>query len=156
MQVASFDDIKDEFNARVSRIVWCSVTTVDPQGRPRARILHPMWEGTTGWICTGRHSFKERHLARNPYVSCSYWDQQHQQVYAECKAEWEDDLATRKRIWDVFKSTPMPYGYDPAMFWPGGPQSDDFGLMKLTPWRIEVSSINDMAAGKPPLVWKPE
>jgi len=151
----SFDEIKDEFNSRVSRIVWCTVTTVDGKGRPRARILHPIWEGSTGWICTGRHSFKERHIEKNEFVSLSYWDPQHQQVYAECKAEWEDDKGERQRVWDLFKSTPMPYGYDPAMFWPGGPASDEFGLLKLTPWRVEVSSINDMAAGKPALVWKP-
>lgn len=155
MNVASFEEIQDEFASRVSRIVWCTVTTVDPKGRPRARILHPMWEGSTGWICTGRHSFKERHLARNPFVSLSYWDPQHQQVYAECTAEWEDDPGERQRVWDLFKNTPMPYGYDPIMFWPGGAASEDFGLLKLTPWRVEVSSINDMAAGKPPLVWKP-
>ena len=26
------------------RIVWASVATVDRQGRPRSRILHPIWQ----------------------------------------------------------------------------------------------------------------
>ena len=69
--------------ARIKRIVWCSVATVDAKGRPRQRILHPIWEGPVGWIATGRHSHKEKHLAKNPYVSLSYWDQQHQQVYVD-------------------------------------------------------------------------
>ena len=25
-------------------IVWCSVATVDSQGRPWSRILHPIWQ----------------------------------------------------------------------------------------------------------------
>jgi hypothetical protein len=40
------------------------------------------------------------------------------------------------------------------MIWKGGPEDPEFGVLKLTPWRIEVSSIYDMAAGKPPLVWR--
>ena len=47
MDVASFSDIEKEFMDRVARIVWCTVTTVDTQDRPRARLLHPIWEGST-------------------------------------------------------------------------------------------------------------
>ena len=154
MDVASFDEIKDEFNARVQRIVWCTFTTVDGQGRPRARMLHPVWEGSTGYIATGRDSFKASHIGANPYVSLSYWDPQHQQVYAECKAEWLDDAAEKQRIWDLFKNTPTPYGYDPAMFWPGGPGEAAFGVLKLTPWRLEISAIQNMMTGQPPKVWR--
>ena len=38
------------------RIVWCSVATVDRAGRPRSRVLHPIWtwedERLTGWVGT--------------------------------------------------------------------------------------------------------
>ena len=71
MDVGSFGEIEKEFNERTQRIVWCTVATIDRKGRPRSRILHPIWEGTTGWI-TGRNSFKAKHLAANPYVSLSY------------------------------------------------------------------------------------
>jgi general stress protein 26 len=152
--VASFDDIAEEFNARVNRIVWCTVTTVDSNGRPRARILHPVWDGSTGWIATGRDSFKAKHLAKNPYVSLSYWDQQHQQVYAECKAEWDDTPAERARVWDLVKNAPPPVGYDPGLFWRGGPSDPTFGALKLTPWRIELYSLQDMIQGKESQVWK--
>lgn len=154
--VASFEDIADEFNARVSRIVWCTVTTVDSNGRPRARILHPVWDGSTGWIATGRDSFKAKHLAKNPYVSLSYWDQQHQQVYAECKAEWDDDPAEKARVWDLVKNAPPPVGYDPGLFWQGGPSDPTFGALKLVPWRIELYSLQDMIQGKESQVWKPQ
>ncbi len=155
MEVASFAEIEDEFTARTRKIVWCSVATMDRQGRPRTRVLHPIWEGATGWIATGRHSFKERHLAENPFVSLSYWDAEQKQVYADCKTEWADSMEDKRRIWELYKSTPPPLGYDPGMIWRGGADDPGYGLLKLTPWRIEVSSIYDMVAGKPPLVWRP-
>ena len=153
MDVASFAEIEAEFAKRISRIVWCTVTTVDRKDRPRGRLLHPIWEGSTGWIATGRTSFKAKHLEQNPFVSLSYWDPQHEQVYAECRAEWEDDLDEKKRLWEVYKSTPAPLGYDLAMFW-DGPEAESYGLLKLTPWRIEVSALGDMMKGQPPLVWR--
>ncbi len=150
--VASFTEIEQEFMARTSRIVWCTVSTVDRKGRPRSRILHPIWEGSTGWIATGRHTLKTKHLAKNPYVSLSYWDQQHQQVYVDAKAEWDDSLEQKKRLWDLYKSTPPPLGYDLGMIWKGGPEDPTLGILKLTPWRIELFSLGDMMTSGPK-VW---
>ena len=88
-----FSEIRDDFEARVRRIVWATVTTVDTKGRPRSRILHPYWEGTTAWVLTGRQTLKTKHLALNPHVAICYWDPKHEQVYAEGVAEWADDQA---------------------------------------------------------------
>lgn len=153
MDVASFTEIEKDFMERVARIVWCTVTTVDRKGRPRARILHPIWEASTGWIATGRSSFKGKHLEANPYVSLSYWDPQHQQVYAECEASWMDDPDEKKRVWELFKATPEPLGYDLKLFWES-PDDPEYGLLKLAPWRVEVSALADMMKGQPPRVWR--
>jgi general stress protein 26 len=153
MAVEKFSDIEAEFIARVKRIVWCTVATVDRQGRPRTRILHPIWEGTTGWIATGRHTLKTKHLEKNPYVSCSYWDQQHQQVYADCKSEWVDDQQQKLRVWDLYKNTPPPLGYDPGIIWQGGPDDPTYGLLKLTPWRIELYGLGSVMTGSAGEVW---
>ena len=141
MEAATFEEIEPEFMARVRRIAWCTVATVDRRGRPRTRILHPIWEGSTGWIATGPQSHKAKHLAKNPYVSLSYWDPQHQNIYADCRAEWVEDAGERRRIWELYKSTPPPLGYDPGMIWTGGPDDPAFGVLKLTPWRIELSEL---------------
>jgi len=143
-RVSSFDEIEAEFQRRISRIVWCTMATIDPGNRPRSRILHPVWEGSTGWIFTNRHSPKERHIAHNPHVSLCYWDPAHEQIYAECKVAWMDDVAEKKRLWELFKSTPPPLGYDPILFWPGGSTDATFGVLKLSPWRIEMSSLAEM------------
>ena len=156
MDVATFEDIRADLEERVRRIVWCTVTTIDRNDRPRARMLHPVWEGSTAWICTSRVSHKAKHLAHNPHVSLSYWDPQHQQVDADCAVEWVDDVEEKKRVWQLFKSEAQPYGYDPAMFFPTGPEDEAFGLMKCVPWRLELAGMKLDA--DPPFesrVWRP-
>ena len=115
MKVSSFSEIEKEFIERVHSIVWCNVATVDGRGRPRSRLLHPIWEGMTGWIATHRQSHKSRHLAHNPYVSLAYITDIHRPVYVDCRASWVDDLAEKARIWDLFKATPPPMGFDPVI-----------------------------------------
>ena len=150
MEVNNFSVIAEEFDRRIKKIVWCNLTTIDRQGRPRSRMIHPIWEGNTGWIATGRQSFKAKHLADNPFVSLTYWDPDHEQVYAECHAEWADDAETKQRVWDLYGSTPPPLGYDLTMFWPE-PTAESYGVMKLIPWRVELSSLADMAN---PKIWR--
>jgi general stress protein 26 len=154
MDVGNFSELADEFKEITERIVWCTVATVDLQGRPRSRILHPLWQGHEGWIATGRHSHKARHLASNPYVSLTYWDPRHEQTIIDCKAAWDDDAAAKERLWTLLKRTPEPVGYDPKQFW-SAPDDDNFGVLKLTPWRLEVWSLAAMAQGQPARVWRP-
>ena len=55
------------------RIVWATAATVEPSGRPRTRILHPIWEWNgdrlVGWIATGPDTPKARHPDSAPRVS---------------------------------------------------------------------------------------
>ena len=62
MEVDAFADIAAEFRRRIEVIQWASMTTVDGRGRPRGRLVHPVWEEPVGWLATGRHSFKAKHL----------------------------------------------------------------------------------------------
>lgn len=125
------------------QIVWASVATVDEQGRPRSRILHPYWEwdGTklVGWIATGPTPIKRAHLERQPNVSVNYWAPSQDTCVAECEAHWQNDLETRQRVWDFFSNTPEPLGYDPRII-PGwtAPDVDAFGVLRLDPWRLRV------------------
>jgi hypothetical protein len=125
------------------RIVWASAATVDAKGRPRSRVLHPIWQwdGTTllGWIGTGPTPMKRAHLEASPYISLNYWSPNHDTCLAECRASWAFDDETRTMVWDRFKSTPMPLGYDPAII-PGWdkPTSPSFAALRLEPWRLRV------------------
>ena len=153
MNVNDFSEIEAEFIQRVHTMVWCSVATVDTHNRPRSRVLHPIWEGATGWITTHRHSHKARHLAHNPHMSLAYITNIHTPVYADCVAEWADDLDEKRRIWELFKSTPPPLGYDPAVEF-GTPEHDDFGLLKLSPWRIDLVSFPAPSFDEGTKVWR--
>jgi len=153
MSAGSFDEIAAEVARRIERTVWCTVATEDPQGRLRSRILHPLWDGATGWLLTGRQSAKAKDLAHNPYVAITYWDQANEQLHIDCRTHWEERPAEKRRIWDVFKTTPAPMGYDPGLFFPG-PDDASFGVLVLEPWRVELWSLADLMTGKQPRVWK--
>lgn len=151
MEVTDFSDIQEEFLHRVHSVVWCTMATLDTRNRPRSRILHPIWEGTTGWITTRRHSHKAKHLAHSPYVSLAYTADLAKPVYVDCVAEWVDNIDEKKRLWDLLLTTPPPLGFDPAPIYKSVDDSG-FGLLKLTPWRIEVTNF---PAG-PHLIWRPK
>jgi hypothetical protein len=57
-------------------------------------------EGLAGRLFTRPTPLKVAHLTAPPYVSCSYWDPQHELAVAECRAGFADDEATRKDLWD--------------------------------------------------------
>jgi hypothetical protein len=140
MEVRDFSEIEEEFINRVHTMVWCNVATVDSRQRPRSRILHPIWEGSTGWVTTHRNSYKHTHLAHNPYVSLAYIMEVMKPVYVDCTAAWVDDIEQKRRVWELFKNAPPPLGFDPAHDFVS-PDHENFGLLKLTPWRIALVSF---------------
>ncbi|MEM7330863.1 MAG: pyridoxamine 5'-phosphate oxidase family protein [Chloroflexota bacterium] len=140
INVNDFSEIEADFLERVNKMVWCNVATVDRKGRPRSRVLHPIWEGSTGWILTWRNTLKSKHLAENPHVSLAYVAEPLKPVYADCTAEWIDDAQTIEYVWKLFKAAPEPLGYDPGLIF-GTQEHPNLGLLKLTPWRAEVYTI---------------
>lgn len=125
------------------RIVWCTVATVDPTGRPRTRILHPIWEwdgeALTGWIATSPGSPKRRDLDAEPHVSLTYWDATHDVATADCAVEWIVDLDGKRELWRRFAEGPAPVGYDPSIIpqWTS-PEAEAFGGLRLVPDRLRV------------------
>ena len=152
MKISSFSEIEAEFIERVHTVVWCSVATIDTKNRVRSRVLHTIWEGATGWAATRPDSLKARHIAHNPYVSLAYVGDVYKPVYADCTAEWVDDISQKQRIWDMFTAAPPPLGYNLEPFF-ASVDSPGFGLLKLTPWRIELFDITKPE--NPRRVWKP-
>lgn len=142
----AFTAIEPEFEERIRSTVWCTLTTVDSSGRPRSRIVHPVWEGGIGWLGS-RQTPKVGHIERSPHASVMYWDPRHQQVIIDAEASVHTDDATCQRVWDLFSSFPEPYGFDPSPMWKDGSTSDGFVAIKLEPWRIELF-------GAPPVVWR--
>ena len=118
--------------------------------QPKVRVVHPAFEGDRLWVATGRKSAKAAHIDKNPKVELFYEvgpDFIHLTVTGS--ARFVEDAAEKKRVWDA-----KIFDYDLAQFWPAGAGSEDFGLMLITPSRIELTSLPDMTQGKPPLVWR--
>ena len=134
------------------RIVWASVATVDPEGRPWSRILHPIWEWDgerlTGWVATAPTAIKRRHLDHSPYVTVSYWEPSHDTCSAECRATWMLDDETCADTWRRFADAPPPVGYDPSIIpaWTA-PTDDAFAVLRLDPWRVRVMPGSVLATG---------
>ncbi|MDP6540110.1 MAG: pyridoxamine 5'-phosphate oxidase family protein [Planctomycetota bacterium] len=141
-------------------IVWASVATVDAKGRPRSRVLHPIWEWDgaqlVGWVGTGPTPTKRAHLEASPYASVNYWATSQDTCVAECGASWFFDDETCTRVWNLLKEAPPPVGYDPAII-PGWdePTGDSFAALRLDPWRVRVfPGTLLMGQGGELLTWK--
>jgi hypothetical protein len=149
--------IVDEAVDVARQVVWATVTTVSPTGRPLGRILHPVWtvgdDGCTGWVITRPTPVKTRHLAANPHVSCAYLAANHDIAFFDCVATWVDDAEQRRRAWHAIATAPPPVGYDPATIFPAGIDSPDWSVLQLSPFRIQVARGAALAKGARPLLW---
>ncbi|WP_226367819.1 pyridoxamine 5'-phosphate oxidase [Pseudonocardia sp. ICBG162] len=136
------------------RVVWCAMATVDVRGRPRSRIVHPVWTiGTdgvpVGRIVSRRGSPKAAHLAGTPFASCAYRGEDHTVAVAECEAGWDP-----QPDWDLFRVPPYPVGFEPDAMFAGGTGSPDAGVVVLRPWRLRWAEGGDLAAGHAQQVWR--
>ncbi len=151
MYVETFSELEKEFLARVHRAVWCDFVTVDAQGRPRSRLLHTIWDGATGWIASRRHSPKARDISAHPHVSLAYVADVVRPVYVQGLAQWADDPATKRHVWELFLAAPPPLGYDPAPIY-GSTDAPDFGVLRITPLRVELGDVS--GTGERRIVWR--
>ncbi len=155
----SFASIEQEFLQYTGRIVWCTASTVDSQGRPRSRILHPIFRVVdglpVGWVVTSKTPVKAAHLAAVPFMACSYWSTEHDTVLVDCRAGWVEDAAGKQQVWDLFMSTPPPLGYDLSGYGEQGPANPLFSPLRLDPWRIQILSGAEFSAGTyTPRMWR--
>jgi hypothetical protein len=142
---ASFSELEGDFRRITSATVFCTATTVDCKGRPRSRMLHPIFVVSDGrpigWALTGRTPLKTRHLAANPHMSCSYWTPSHDTVFIDCVATWVDEVTEKERVWRLFLDTPQPLGWGPeglAGYGTDRWRSPIFTPLRLEPWRVQV------------------
>lgn len=145
--------IAPAFVGMAHRIVWCTAATVDPEGRARSRILHPIWEfdgeSLTGWIATSPLSPKRADLDANPTMSVTYWDPTQDTCTADCDVEWRLDDESRRAGWERFARGPEPVGYDPSIIPPWtDPLAEGFGILELAPRWLRVMPGSLMATGE--------
>jgi hypothetical protein len=146
-------DVAPAFVSMAHSVVWCTVATVGADGRPRTRVLHPIWEWDgerlEGWIATSPQSPKAADLAANPHVSLTYWAPSQDTCTADCDAVWTNDEASRRAGWERFATGPAPVGYDPAII-PGwsSPDAAGFGILHLRPSWLRVMPGSVLMTGQ--------
>ena len=112
------------------------------------RPVHPQWENGSIWIATAAHSSKMRHIRTNPKVAL-FWHLtdalRHLSVTGT--ADCVTDAAEKRRMWDVFD-------YDLGVYFPDGPDSEDYVLLRVRPTRVECWGLGEMGGGTPARVWR--
>jgi hypothetical protein len=106
------DDAIESFLATARRIVYATLATVDPRGRARSRIVHPVWEiedgRLVGWVGTRPSRLKRESLAFSGFASCLYWDPVHDVAVAESAAAWVPP-EERRVAWERLAAAGEPY-----------------------------------------------
>lgn len=129
---------RDEFfrdvEAAAKKAIWCALATVTDNHEPRVRMVHPTWEGDILWIATGPQTAKAREIQENGAVDIQFQVAPDDFVHllVRGRASVLTDQETRSRIWDVMD-------YDLAQFWPNGPTSPDYCVIRVEPLRVELS-----------------
>ena len=146
----------DEARRTVEAVVYCTASTVGPDGRPRSRVVHPVWDWSEdvprGWVTSRPTPLKQRHLAATPVMTCSYWSPAHDVVTFDCDGRWLDE-GEQAEAWARIAATPAPVGFDPATIWPAGASDPTFAVIELAPYRIVSRTAAGMAAGDRPRLW---
>lgn len=130
---------KDTFfrdvESAAKKTIWCALATVS-DNEARVRMVHPTWEGDILWIATGPTTAKAREIRKNPSVDIQFQVAPDDFIHllVRGKAEILTDPATKERIWDVMD-------YDLAQFWPDGPTSAEYCVIKVLPERVELSEL---------------
>jgi general stress protein 26 len=150
MRVSSFTEIEPEFIERAHRMVWCDMATVGSGGRPRTRIVHPVWENGIAWMTSLRVGPKAEDIDRNPYVSLAYVSDPVKPAYAECVASWVEDRDERIAIWARIAVIPEPLGYNAQTMF-GSYDVPNLTMLRLEPWRIRLTVAGDVSAR---MIWE--
>lgn len=124
-----------EVEAAAKKAIWCALATV-ANNEARVRMVHPTWEGDVLWIATGPTSAKAREIQNNGAVDIQFQVAPDDFVHLLVRghASVLTDQPTKDRIWNVMD-------YDLAQFWPGGPTSTDYCVVRVQPTRVELSQM---------------
>ncbi len=121
------------------------LATVDHE-QPTVRAVTPTYEGVVAYVATDPGSFKVRNITTNPFVELLHWTTDFRHLRIRGRASLVTDDAIKLRLWDTFS-------YSLSDFF-GSADNPTYGLLQIDPFRIDLSSLQRVATGKPPKVWR--
>ncbi len=101
--------------------------------QPRVRPVSPIVEDDMSvWVATSASSRKVKQIKQNPKVSLAFVQHPRGDKAATIigEAEIVEDLEEKKRIWNLAP-------YDPSQYFPEGPESKDYCVLKINVKKIE-------------------
>jgi general stress protein 26 len=101
--------------------------------QPRVRPVSPIVEDDMSiWVTTGGTSRKVKQLRQNPKICLAFVEQPNgvKAAIVIGEARIIPDMAEKKRVWKLAN-------FDLYQYFPNGPDSDDFCLLKIVIKRIE-------------------
>jgi len=101
--------------------------------QPRVRPIASMVEDDMSvWMATSAASRKVQQIKKNPKVTLAFVQQPQGEKAATIigEAEIVEDMRQKKRVWGLAS-------YDPAQFWPDGPETEDYCVLKIDIKKVE-------------------
>lgn len=137
--------LKQKILAKLSGPTLCALATLTEDGKPWVRYVTPFAdENLTLWMATFTGSRKVGQIRKNPEVhlttGVSSMDTAESYLQIQGRAEILTDEGTKKAVWfDHLKN----------IF--SGPDDPNYGVCKITPYRIEYQAMGMVPAE----VWEP-
>jgi len=101
--------------------------------QPRIRPVAPIVEDDMSiWVATSAKSRKVKQIKQNPRISLAFVQHPEGEKAATVIGEAEilPDMEQKKRIWELAP-------YDLSQYFPNGPESEDYCLLKINVGKIE-------------------
>ena len=137
-------DLKQQILAKLKTPTLAVLGTITEDGKPWARYVMPFAdENLTIWMATRLSTRKVGQIKKNPEVhmtaGCVNPELGEPFLQIQGKAEILSDEKSRKIVWNDHLK---------AIF--SGPDDPNFGVVKVTPYRIEYQPMGPV----PPEVWQ--
>lgn len=115
--------------------LYCTLVTVNDSGQANARVMQPFppEQDLTVWFGTSPRSRKAQDIRQNPLVTVLYQNSEtNAYLTLQGTAQLVDDLDQRRAHW--FNGW--------KLYWPHGPEGDDFTTIVFKPTRLELMSFS--------------
>ena len=102
-------------------------------GQPKVRPMAAMvGDDMSVWVATSAKSRKVQQINNNARVSLAFVEQPQGDKAATIigEAEIVSDMDEKKKVWGLA-------AYDPSQFWPDGPETEDYCVLKIKIKQIE-------------------